>query len=328
MPKRDWLGDFIFALVALAALVAVVACATGIILSEYAKVHLSNAAYQQNAENDRYAANQEIANACGGLTGPEFSLCVSDKLESYYRDQATNEDLQAQQDMAFWAAALFISSTVLTAAGLLMIWRTLVHTRRAAEYAGAAVLEAKEATKAARDAVVATERIGEAQVRAYLSIVESSINVRADGSGVETRLEVKNFGNSPAKKVHIAYRIGIAVNPQNLRDNGPMVVPPWEHVFDETIASGTTRKFNHFHGDLPLAPDEMNAIQAQALPPMFYATMTIRFLDVFDRVNAETQHRTAMMQHTNADMPFFQTAFHPLSWRIDQEQAEAAQPNQ
>lgn len=210
MSKRSWVGDHAPALITATVLVFMVACATGIILSEYAKVHQVYAAYQKNAEDDRKQAAAEAAETCMGRD--DLRLCIAEKLEAHYRDQATNQDLQAQQDMAFWAAALFVSSTVLTTAGLLLIWRTLLHTRDAAIHAGRAVDEAKNATKAAQDAIVVTQDLGEAQVRAYLSAKTVQVAYDAPNSSLIFGCSVSNHGQSPASDAFALVKISLFIN--------------------------------------------------------------------------------------------------------------------
>jgi|GEM_PF-6623232 len=62
------------------------------------RVHEANATYQKNAEYDRDKSADEIAQTCGDLTALQFRECVRNNLEAHYNDQATNEDLQAQQE--------------------------------------------------------------------------------------------------------------------------------------------------------------------------------------------------------------------------------------
>ncbi|WP_300538431.1 hypothetical protein [Sphingosinicella sp.] len=70
-------------------------------------------------------------------------------------DERAKRDLEAQEEMArwafwmFWAAAV---STVIGAAGVLLIWRTLIHTRDAAKAAKSAVAEGQIANSIARRA--------------------------------------------------------------------------------------------------------------------------------------------------------------------------------
>ncbi|MCO5082280.1 MAG: hypothetical protein M9955_11555 [Rhizobiaceae bacterium] len=86
-------------------------------------------------------------------------IAEEDKVTADAERERDDADLRAQQSMAVWAFWMFVASAlsvVLTGVGVVLIWRTLLHTRDAAIHAGAAVLEAKNATKAAQDAVDVT----------------------------------------------------------------------------------------------------------------------------------------------------------------------------
>lgn len=137
------------------------------------------------------------------------------------------KDLKAQEDMAWWAKLMFFATAVatgLTAVGVFLVWRTLVHTRRAAEHAGGMLEEARKTTKAARDSVAAARRgadaayqgvsearassietiramdeTAERQLRAYVG-VQSIIRKHGSGTGPAWVLHVtlKNYGQTPA----------------------------------------------------------------------------------------------------------------------------------
>ncbi|MER8580058.1 hypothetical protein NKG95_15170 [Mesorhizobium sp. M1423] len=75
------------------------------------------------------------------------------------RDSA-ERDLAAQEGMAKWAKYMLViggAEICVTLIGLLLIWGTLVHTRRAADYARDMVTEAKNATQAANDATASAK---------------------------------------------------------------------------------------------------------------------------------------------------------------------------
>ncbi|MEO3389151.1 hypothetical protein [Mesorhizobium sp. CAU 1741] len=119
--------------------------------------------------------------------------------------------VKTEDTLAQWAMAVFsVAATVLTAVGVVLIWRTLVYTRRAAEAAAATVEEAKNATTAAKDAVAETRRIGEAQVRAYLGIEACTLE-RGTGDDFLLKIAVKNSGQSPARDVTISAQVSVTV---------------------------------------------------------------------------------------------------------------------
>lgn len=121
------------------------------------------------------------------------------------REQA-ERDLAAQEGMAKWAKYMFwaaVASVALTAAGVFLIWQTLIYTRTAAIAAKDAVTEAKEATKAAilgaeaaERTVAETRRIGDAQVKSYILINEAALNW--DGPNPHIMMVCKNTGQTPA----------------------------------------------------------------------------------------------------------------------------------
>lgn len=125
------------------------------------------------------------------------------------RDKA---DLEAQESMARWAFWMFIAaaaSVVLTFVGLALLWRTLLHTRRAADYANDMVVEAKATTAAAQETLKAD--------RAWIGfnrIEPTRVNdMHVDGVrfalGEVFVLAFRNYGRTPA--VSASFRIDCAV---------------------------------------------------------------------------------------------------------------------
>jgi hypothetical protein len=121
-------------------------------------------------------------------------------------------ELAVQEDMARsarWAAGAALASVMLSAVGVYLIWRTLLYTRNASRSAADAVKEAENATSAARESMRETMRIGEAQVRAYLT-VEALVVPQLEGSDLDHpqnfSIKISNSGQSPARNVQaLAY---------------------------------------------------------------------------------------------------------------------------
>lgn len=113
--------------------------------------------------------------------------------------ERAKENLQAQRNMARWAFGAMLAAAVevlISAVGILLIWRTLVHTRNVVE----AAKEANKIAKAAADESLAeTRRIGEAQTRAYISVSKCFVMFK-DGK-VDLRVNLRNSGQSPALQV-------------------------------------------------------------------------------------------------------------------------------
>jgi hypothetical protein len=149
-----------------------------------------------------------IQDALNGLTGAVKAL--KDNPEAENENERAQRDLQAQQDMAKWAEKLFwatVASLLLTLAGIFLIWRTLVHTRRAANASDQMATQTVVATNAAVEAAKAANLTAKAMLgiespiirptRVYSSLLQPS------GPDADPVLEVKiitfrNFGRTPA----------------------------------------------------------------------------------------------------------------------------------
>lgn len=116
-------------------------------------------------------------------------------------------DLEAQEGMVWWAELMFYATAatvLLTGIALVAIIRTLHHTRRAAESAEGMLVEARGTTIAAKDSVKETRDIGEAQVRAYISVVpESSGPGFVEGDRLTFMVRAQNTGATPARKMKV-----------------------------------------------------------------------------------------------------------------------------
>lgn len=164
------------------------AISAAIVISEYAKVHSSYSAYQQNAESYRRTTQEEIAQSCYGRDSPGFRDCIANKLETYYRDQATNEDLQAQQNMAFWAAAIFYLGIVQALIGLAGIY-----------YVARNLSQTAESVQLANKAIVVENRPW-----VYLNPASiSDLMIDDRGAHCSLTIQIANAGNSPAQRVHV-----------------------------------------------------------------------------------------------------------------------------
>ena len=186
--------------------------------------------------------------------------------------------------MAFWAMAMFFAAllgTILTGAGVFLIWRTLEATKRAAVAAEGAVTEAKNATKAAQEAVNVTRDIGRAQVRAYVTIKSAAIYFGGDDGGPFIQIVAANSGQSPARSFvwvpEIRYLADVEADIRKAPDQD------WLRDYGVDIAS---------HGELePLyVPDGFGLVtqvsKYRLMPDKVGISVTIHYawLDVFEGV--------------------------------------------
>lgn len=168
---------------------------------------------ESSAEGDQAASDQLniAADLAPFLQGIESAIRESvageDQAERQRQQEYEERDLNAQEEMALWAKGMFwatVAAVVLTFAALIAIIRTLHHTRIAAEQSVVMADQAKLATKAAQDAIAVTNRLGEAQVRAYLSITEVTaiiVGIDTDAVLLDFRISMQNGGQSPARDV-------------------------------------------------------------------------------------------------------------------------------
>jgi hypothetical protein len=111
-------------------------------------------------------------------------------------DSLQTADLKAQQDMSAWAFGMLWVSGIglmLSALGVWFIWETLKSTR-------AALVEAKNATKAAEATVRVTEDSARRQLRAYLIATPKGLTLTATGD-VSALIQIKNTGQTPAYRI-------------------------------------------------------------------------------------------------------------------------------
>jgi len=79
-----------------------------------------------------------------------------DEADAKRKDEREESDLDAQRQMVRWAKNMFwptLGSLLVTFAGVILVWRTLRHTRDAAVAARDMVVQAEATTKAAQDSV-------------------------------------------------------------------------------------------------------------------------------------------------------------------------------
>ncbi|MFC4669022.1 hypothetical protein ACFO5X_10690 [Seohaeicola nanhaiensis] len=145
--------------------------------------------HDDRAELHKYEAAQSIERECIRASGVLVPDCIAKKLESYSDDYGRSEDLAAQKGMALWAKSLLILTVVTTGTAVL----ALIYVR----------LTLIETQKMAKD----TREIGEAQVRAYVSIDEATVDIsEKDGVFIGVfSLTVRNSGQSPARGVNVQF---------------------------------------------------------------------------------------------------------------------------
>jgi hypothetical protein len=165
-----------------------------------------------NTEDNGDQHQEESRSISSILEGIEAAIrdliAEEDKIAREANESRENRDLDAQEGMAWWAEMMFYAAgatAVLTLLALVAIIRTLHHTRRAADSADGMLVEARKTTIAALASAETAQRIGEAQVRAYVSVAEAEFSILEDQIVIGVKLQ--NAGQSPAFMVKAGSRL-------------------------------------------------------------------------------------------------------------------------
>lgn len=169
--------------------------------------------YNQRAQQNRAKAALQIARSCAVPHAPAdiVGMCILGKIETYREQAVSDEDLEAQQQMARWTVVMGVVGVVsvpLSAFGLLALWFSLSQTRQA----------------------ITTDReVGHAQVRAYLTIEPGPPDDIRPGHSSKADITIKNTGQSPA--YFVKYIATIRVEPYpTTKDNSWFVFPSPEQI--------------------------------------------------------------------------------------------------
>lgn len=189
----------------------------------------------QDAENGNDTTNEQapeekkpsFVTAIEGVEAAIRELIRTESAEERKRqaDQAA-QDLEAQAEMAEWAREVGIgtvASAVFTFGGLILIWQTLRTSR--------------ETLKATQEMARETTRIGEAQVRAYVTILAvGSVVHRKQGAArlLQLTIDIQNTGNTAAKNTTVKFR-------DFQQQEGPMpLVGPMPEIHYSNLVPGDT----------------------------------------------------------------------------------------
>lgn len=130
-------------------------------------------------------AKKDALSACVGIDNARLSECLVKAVESAQEQSDSRQDLYAQRDMATYAFVMALTgglALAITVAGVWYVRATLFETRR----------------------------IGQSEVRAYLTIRDVRFKiVGADKPIAQIRFRYVNTGSSPARSIRIASAIAI-----------------------------------------------------------------------------------------------------------------------
>ncbi|PIL14304.1 hypothetical protein P775_26735 [Puniceibacterium antarcticum] len=229
-------------------------------------------------------------------------IAEEDKIEQERAREQASRDLNAQEGMAWWAELMFYATAAtvaLTFVALFAIIRTLFHTKRAADAAHDMVDEARATTTAAERGALVAREIGEAQVRAYVSVDEISISESPDAQGrYEARVTLKNTGQSPAWEVHNELQVAFAATfpPTIIRANS-IPLPPVKAQAGSAKNDIPAGNFLHAKSHTPVGMCNQNSKDLIAKGyAVLFARGWVEYKDVFGGL-----HRTEYTWHRDRE---------------------------
>jgi hypothetical protein len=120
----------------------------------------------------------------------------------------SEQDLQAQWDMAKWAFFSAIAAFMGFAATVVGIF----YVRQTLEANRAAVDEARKGIAVAQASVAVAKRTAKRELRAYVSVTPENFGGFQPGSHAVVTWIVKNHGQTPAFKIKHTYKLGVFPN--------------------------------------------------------------------------------------------------------------------
>lgn len=138
----------------------------------------------------------------GGQNPEEYS-CNNDCPE--HRDLLAQEDMAHSTKFAMYAAWAGVAVGSLS---LGLLWCTAVYAKKAAKAAEGSIAEARRSVATAERAIREAQVIGQAQFRAYISLVKPNIEMSQNGPMISA--VIKNSGSSPARNINIIVNLRIS----------------------------------------------------------------------------------------------------------------------
>jgi hypothetical protein len=179
-------------------------------------------------QDDPGPEQDRAADLLPGIQGIEAAIrdliAKQDDAERQRQEDREIADLQAQNDMAFWAMLMFFATVVatfVTAAGVLLIYHTLKYTKamagdtqRTADAADATATEAKKSTVAAMRAAAAAIKANTLQRNMFIAsnrpwlcldpaLIISDLKWNAGAAQITFQLHIHNFGDAVATDLNI-----------------------------------------------------------------------------------------------------------------------------
>lgn len=223
-----------------------------------------------------------------GLEGIEKAIreSIRDESEAERNRQTeiAEKDLAAQTEMAKWAfemAVAAIAAAVFTLLGLILIARTLHHTKRAADYTRDMLKEAKKTTDASM-AIVKADRAW--MIHSEVLVLPSGNNNHNEVESFSFLMRFQNFGRSPAQDTTIGTKI--SENPDEIV---AFIAGFLDEVIDPTDGSaiGTNQSMSGSPQNVPISQISRYFSHKEF---SLYIGAVIKYRDIF----GEVRHSSAI----------------------------------
>lgn len=263
MSESDWLDKLSVGIVVVAIL----------LLTIGGKSQLMHAGDYRKSANNPSDSEQVIVAACA----------IYETIEAVSTCERQKADLEAQRDMARAAySAVWVSVVALIGLAL------TVHFARKAWLASAASAEAdnkalelaRTQLKEARESAIEAQRVGEAQVRAYLTFEKPSFKISSD---LRLLFDIHNTGQSPARFIRCEKQSATVVALRSKKTFG------YARTDGESQYLGALRSGTNFEPELifNFGDTVISEIKNLWHRDQLFVTMAgrIKWIDVFDHIN-------------------------------------------
>jgi hypothetical protein len=272
---------------------AVITCAFGVAAAYW----LGNAKGNQTAYKEyatyqaKAEAEHEFYSRCSILaTRKEVIDCAVDAAKSARETQRSEEDVDAQKQMAAWALAMLVISSILGFLTLIAAFVSVVFVR---------------------NTLLETRRIGRAETRAYLSIKGNGYSTV--GGYITLNFIIKNSGSSPAKNVKATCILRAFV--ESKTTNG--IIPYFEYIFTPPLTidapdvqAGGERPISIDFDQDSFSASEWFLIRDHISDgQMFYSKVILAWTDVFEDCDGTETFFVTQLEGSDSDEEH-QVVFH------------------
>lgn len=254
----------------------------------------------QNGQNPAKTTNSKIEHSLNGIISTQHEAEKASDLDKPCKEGDDNRasDLCAQWKAANAAQNATTAAWLFGALGSLIGAFTLAAAVAAAKFAKNAADHTETGAKAAQDAVSEARRIGEAQVRCYLTV--SNVQISFESNRIDTvKCEIRNTGQSPA--IDVKWAIVLHIIREQIRRESELFEGSYVDA-TETIGAQESCEFLPVPAEFAFDADDLATLAAHPNPGIgIVANVDAEGRDVFGcRVHIR-QNFLTVIHHCPAD---------------------------